>query len=139
MSVPIETVLDAFFSVFGPSPAARTLYDAARAELAALREENARLRAALTSQDVRFGDIGLRVDSSTEILSRCEDGRREIAVALTGTPSGLAVVPVARLREIEYAATSNDESLDICPVCRDNPHKAECWLAQAIESAEKGA
>jgi hypothetical protein len=130
-----------------------------RAELAALREENAslksykddcnrllgitasdcerllaeiaRLRAALTSQDVRFVDIGLRVDSSTEILSRCEDGRREIAAALTGTPSGLAVVPVDKLRLIGTALHYQLNPAVMTSLC--------AWVDQAIKSAAKEA
>jgi hypothetical protein len=51
-----------------------------------------------------------------------------------------AFVTLERLREIEFAATSNDESCDVCPVCREvdggQNHKAECWLAAAIRDAE---
>jgi hypothetical protein len=101
-----------------------------RAELAALREENARLRAAaeLGLEHMR----SLVTQSSDLRTTRFNEGEFLIEQALTGSPSGLAVVPVERLREI--AAMLNETFLSV-----EQHSPLPDWLCQAIKSAEKEA
>jgi len=109
------------------------MLDAARAELAALREANARMREALAyaMEHMQLGRPDLVERDLSEGLS-------------TPAPAGVFVT-LEQLREIEWRwhPTVNGEFLR-CPFCgrwkdrpsrQDNGHAPDCWLAAAIRDA----
>lgn len=89
-----------------------------------------------------FGDE--EGDSAEMILADCGDGIVQIRKTLSSTPSTVAVVPLERLREIEWAKDVKILPVgawaQCCPACHGltwAEHEPDCWLHAAIRAAEK--
>jgi hypothetical protein len=86
-------------------------------------------------------------DSAEMVLADCRDGIEEIRDALSSTSStvlawepatGLTVVPLERLKAIEWVETEPGRYR--CPYCDrlgENGHDPDCWIAAAIHGAER--
>jgi hypothetical protein len=126
---------------------------AARAELAAKDAEIERLREALEHAASYMVTLCMDrpVHEGGEVVGHWQTvdwliGLRELAeeshsIALSSLPpSDMRLVPVERLREIEWQ--ENDTSVnepDSCPACkryRDRCHAPDCWLGNALRDAE---
>ena len=100
----------------------------ARAELAALEADNARMREAL-EESGRYVCKTV-CESFTAAGGECCGLHKRIIAALTGSPSG-AFVTLEQLREIEWSFTRvHEEGADVtsgmCPVCEHESHTSDC-------------
>jgi len=121
---------------------ADAISEAARAELAALRADNAAqarqiaaLREALV--EVHSGYLA-DPDESADFNWDVWATKAESALSSV-PPSSMRLVPLERLREIEWLESHNGDEPLSCPVClryQSFDHKPDCWLGKLIAGKE---
>lgn len=95
--------------------------------------------------EVRSDGDGVRVARETNVHAADDwythDHFRRLDAQEVGSDwqpktKGYAVVPLARLREIEFAGGDGMDYVSCCPVClqpeADHAHSPDCWLAATI-------
>jgi len=97
----------------------------------ALATEVASLRKAVAVKDERIAELEAeKVAEEEESLIYKEI--TEARAALSSPPSGMRVMSVEQLKEIEWA---DRHILNYCPVCCEDEaagHRSDCWLSALI-------